>query len=105
MRDVTTKEIEACYASITAIEVLGYHNITAAEEYRLTQILDAYESIELTDAIIAKAIELRQLKNMSLGDAIIAATAIELKCTLWTVNESDFKNLEGLKVYNPLAKS
>jgi predicted nucleic acid-binding protein len=99
---VTTEDVEACYASITAIEVLGYHKITAAEARKLMQLLDAYQLIDLSDSIVHKAIELRQLKRMSLGDAIVAATAIELNYPLWTANEDDFSGISGLSVYNPL---
>jgi predicted nucleic acid-binding protein len=40
---------------------------------------------------------------MSLGDAIVAATAIENNCELWTANTGDFKHIEGLKLVNPLS--
>lgn len=96
------KGVDASFASISAIEVLGYHKITAAEERKLIQILDAYQLIDLSESIIRKAVELRQLKSMSLGDSIVAATAIEQNCELWTVNEDDFGGLRDLIVHNPL---
>lgn len=105
LKFVTTENIVACYASISSIEVLGYHKITAAEQRKLSQLLDAYQSIDLSDTIIQKAIELRQFQKMSLGDAIVAATAIELNCPLWTVNEDDFSSISGLSVHNPLKES
>ncbi len=40
---------------------------------------------------------------MSLGDAIIAATALEHYQTLVTRNIKDFDWIEGLKVIDPLA--
>ena len=39
---------------------------------------------------------------MSLGDAIIASTALVNDLDLWTANTDDFKNIEGLKLHNPL---
>lgn len=41
---------------------------------------------------------------MSLGDAIIAATALENDLTLATANIKDFKHIEGLKLINPMTK-
>jgi predicted nucleic acid-binding protein len=39
---------------------------------------------------------------MSLGDAIIAATALENDCVLWTANIEDFAHIDGLRLRNPL---
>lgn len=95
------KDLEACYASITKIEVLGYQNITLAEDRKLRQILDAYTVIDLSETIIKRAIELRQDVKMSLGDAIVAATALESKLPLWTANTKDFEHIEKLKLVDP----
>jgi predicted nucleic acid-binding protein len=38
---------------------------------------------------------------MKLGDAIIAATAIELHLILLTRNTNDFKAISGLQIINP----
>ncbi|MBC7546466.1 type II toxin-antitoxin system VapC family toxin [Candidatus Saccharibacteria bacterium] len=97
------KDIEVGYASISCIEALGFHEITAAEQRALQRIFDAYRSIELTPSIIERAIALRQNRKMSLGDAIIAATALDTDLVLWTANIDDFKHIEGLKILNPLA--
>lgn len=40
---------------------------------------------------------------MSLGDAIIAASAIDSNATLITANVEDFKWIDELKIHNPLA--
>ncbi len=97
--------VEACYAAITPIEILGYHEITAVEQRKLSQILGAYQNIALSDSIIQRAISLRQDKKMSLGDAIVAATALEQNCPLWTANTDDFKHLKDLELFNPLRRS
>ena len=95
--------VKACYASVTIIEALGFHQITSAEQRKLTQIFEAYQIIDLSESIIQKAVALRQDKKMSLGDAIIAATALEHGMTLWTANTKDFAHIEELKTFNPLA--
>src|ERR1039458_3072683 len=86
------RDIEVCYASISVIEALGFHEITAAEQRALQRIFNAYQSIELTPPIIERAIALRQSKKMSLGDAIVAATALDNNLELWTANIDDFKH-------------
>lgn len=94
--------IEVCYASISVIEALGYQDITAAEQRALQRIFNAYQSMELSPSIIERAVALRQSKKMSLGDAIVAATALDYDLDLWTANTDDFKHIEGLKLVNPL---
>ena len=50
------------------------------------------------------AIELkRNNNNIKLADALIAATALLNDLVLATGNEDDFKALEDLEIYNPLA--
>ena len=52
-----------------------------------------------SDAVIT----LRQQKKMSLGDAIIAATALTHALPLVTRNVQDFRHIAGLKLINPFA--
>lgn len=55
----------------------------------------------LDDAITERAIALRRkYKKLKLGNAIIAATAIEHNLTLITHNIADFKNIAGLNIRN-----
>jgi len=58
--------------------------------------------LPLAEDIVERAIKLRQAKNMSLGDAIIAASALEHDYALWTANEEDFAHIDGLRLHNPL---
>jgi predicted nucleic acid-binding protein len=52
--------------------------------------------------VFQKAIDLRQQRNVSLGDALIAATAIFHNLTLATHNMSDFDWVAGLDSIDPL---
>lgn len=90
------------YASVVSIEALGYSKLSRAEEVRIKQLLATFSKMDLSQAIIERAIILRQLKKMSLGDAIIAATALENDATLWTANSDDFAHIDELKLHNPL---
>jgi len=89
--------------AITQLEVLGYHKITQNEILFVRRYFSNCEMISIQQNIIDKAITLRQTKSMSLGDAIIAATAKHYKLTLVTANIKDFKHIESLELINPLA--
>lgn len=45
----------------------------------------------------------RRARKIKLGDAIIAATALETDSELVTRNEQDFRGIHGLRVINPFA--
>jgi toxin FitB len=91
-----------CYISeITKLEVLGYHGFDAITKQNMRELFDTLQIIPINSKIIDKAVEIRQLRKMSMGDAIIAATALLNGCELLTRNVSDFKLL-GLSVFNPM---
>ena len=88
--------------SIVHIESLGYPSIRSIEEQRIRELLATLTTIPLADTIIEIALKLRQGKKMSLGDSIVAATALESNSQLWTVNTKDFEHIDGLDILNPL---
>ena len=98
----TLKNNDIAFTSITKIETLGYSQIIVAEQNYLENLFDACEQLNLDESVIKQTIKLRQQSKMSLADAIIAATAIVYDYELWTANESDFRHIENLSVYNPL---
>jgi len=89
-------------ASVTRIEALGFGQLSVGEAAQLKLFFGLAQQFELTEAVIHRAIEVRQAKRMSLGDAIIAATALAYDMQLWTSNVKDFDWIDGLKLYNPL---
>ncbi len=56
----------------------------------------------LSSEFNTKAITLRQEKSMSLGDALIAGTALEHDLALVTRNIDDFSWIDTLRIINPL---
>lgn len=95
--------IDIAHASITKIEALGFSSIPANELLLLDALFGESYNLELTDSIINHAVKLRQARRMSLGDAIIAATALEHDLDLWTANMDEFHHIEDLKLINPFA--
>ncbi len=90
---------------ISRIEVLGYHGIADAERQLLERFFEAAEVIPLTDPVVRQAILLRQQRRMSLGDSIVAATALVHDRTLVTRNTDDFRWIGALRLYDPLAEN
>ena len=54
-----------------------------------------------TPNIIDTAIRLRQQRRMTLGDSLIAATALEFDLILATRSVDDFASIPNLTVYDP----
>jgi predicted nucleic acid-binding protein len=98
----TVANTDIAHASITKIEALGFTTIPANELLLLEALFAESYGLSLTDAVVEGAIKLRQRKRMSLGDSIIAATALENELTLWTANVDDFGHIDDLDMLNPL---
>jgi predicted nucleic acid-binding protein len=58
----------------------------------------------INEAVVDKAIELRQQFKMKSNDSIIAATALLNNMDVYTRNVDDFKNISGLTIINPMSK-
>lgn len=100
---ISSYNVEEFYASkITKLEVLGYHKLKINDKKELEKIFQYLVLIDIDDRIIEKAIQLREKKNISIGDAIIAATALINNLPLVTANVSDFKWIKELKIVNPI---
>ncbi len=89
-------------SAISRVEVLGFHKITTTDKTYFEALLRRIPQIAITDEILDKAVELRQQKRMSAGDAIIAATAVIHHATLYTRNTKDFQFIMDIETYNPI---
>jgi toxin FitB len=88
-------------SAVSMIETLGYHRITPAEKLALEQFFSAGLVLPISGVVVERAIDLRQQKKLSLGDSLVAATALVHQKTLVTRNTTDFDWIEGLVVFNP----
>ena len=91
-----------CVSAFTMLEVLGFHALSAIDKTYFNSVFAVLEVKDLSLTIIQAAIQLRQMRKMSAGDALIAATALQFNCELYTRNVSDFNWIKGLKVVNPI---
>jgi len=92
----------ASISEISRIEVLGYHKLTADEENYFLDIFDLVVINIPSKEVFDKAIQLRKMYNLKLGDSLIASTAIIHELTLYTRNIADFEKVTGLKCINPI---
>ena len=101
LRKLITDE-SANISEISRIEVLGYHRLTVDEENYFLDIFNFVAIVIPSREVFDKAIQLRKLYNLKLGDSLIASTAIIHDLTLYTRNVDDFEKVTGLKYINPV---
>ena len=88
---------------VTYVEVLGYHRLDESQERFCEDFFHNVEVLTLSGPIASQAVQLRQRRRMSLGDAIIAATAMVHNLALVTRNIRDFRWISELRLVEPLA--
>ena len=87
---------------ISKLEVLGFPRLTAIEKQYFENVFKILKIMPINEAVVDKAIELRQQFKMKSNDSIIAATALLNNMDVYTRNVDDFKNISGLTVINPI---
>jgi len=93
---------ESAASKITQLEVLGFHRLDNKAKQYFVSCFQFLNLIEINGSIIDRAITLRQQRKMSLGDAIIAATALYYNATVITRNVNDFAEVAHLNAINPI---
>jgi predicted nucleic acid-binding protein len=89
-------------SAVSYVEVLGYHELTAAEELLLREFFAVSTMLPIDQDVLDQAVTLRRQQKMSLGDALVAATALVHRLPLATHNVNDFAWIDGLIVVDPL---
>ena len=98
------KEHAPAVSVISYIEVLGFHRLNDDDRQFLEQFFQATQMLPLSDGIVQWAVRLRQRRKMTLGDAIVAGTALAHERTLVTHNTEDFRWIDEIKLLDPLTK-
>ena len=89
---------------ISYIEVLGYHRLSEEDRQFLDRFFHATEVLPVSDAVVQWAVRFRQRRRMTLGDAIVAGTAVGHGRTLITHNVDDFCWISEIKLLDPLTE-
>jgi predicted nucleic acid-binding protein len=89
-------------SAISIVEVLGYHLLGDKQRQYLIEFFKAANILSISDSVVTEAVKLRQIRRMSLGDAIVAGTALDHRLALATRNVRDFSWIQTLSLINPL---
>jgi toxin FitB len=92
---------DARVSAISIPEVLGFAELDPMAEAEFEEWFEALSLFEVSRAVLRRSAALRRQQRLKLGDAIIAATALENGCELVTRNVRDFSGIPGLTVINP----
>ena len=95
-------ENELSVSAVSMVEALGYHKLKPREKTALDTIFSMLTILYPSPEVFQTAIELRQQRAMSLGDALIAGTALYHQMTLATHNLKDFEWIESLVALDPM---
>ncbi len=88
-------------SAISRVEVLGYHLLDQQDRHNFEDFFAAATILPVSESVLSRAIELRQMRRMSLGDALVGATALVHDLTLVTRDVTDFGWIDGLTLLNP----
>ena len=69
---VLIRDRQTYLSAASKVETLGYHKLSNDERLYFEDIFKSGTVLSVTDDIVDKATELRQIKKMSLGDCLIA---------------------------------
>jgi predicted nucleic acid-binding protein len=92
------EESAAVISAVTRAEVLAWPSHTPNSLNNATALLDAFQLVAVDRVIADEAARIRREHGVKLPDALIAATALQLKLALVTANARDFQKIKGLQV-------
>jgi predicted nucleic acid-binding protein len=92
-------------SAVSYVEVLGYYQLTEQERQYFEVFFAAAPILPLSMPVLEQAVRLRQIRRMTLGDSLVAGTALAHHHTLVTRNTRDFDWIAGLALRNPFEEA
>lgn len=93
-KELDPKSHRVHYSVVTRAELFAWNSATEI----VSILLAPFREIDVGRAIAQRAGRLRRESRIRIPDALIAATAIEYKLSLFTRNRSDFEGVRGLRI-------
>ena len=90
-------------AGVSYVEALGYHRLSPPDRIFFEDFFSVARVLPIDSAVLQQAVKLRQTRKMSLGDSLVAATAVVHGLALTTRNVDVFAWIPGLDLFNPFA--
>ena len=96
-------ECGAAISVISRIELLSWPQHTPDSLAAAMRLLEPVTEHPVGDSVAERTIDIRRQTRIKLGDAVIAATALDLGVPLMTRNSRDFVRVGGLVVVDPFS--
>jgi len=93
---------DSAASAISRLEVLGFQRLDGQNKRYFEVLFALLPQFPITDSTLETAVNFWQQRKLSVGDAIIAATAYLHRLELNTRNIKDFDWIPGLRVHNPI---
>lgn len=90
------KDAILAFSVISKIEVLSFAPLTAEQVSNTEKFLNLFRQFNLNDEVVSLSSALRRKANISLGDAMIVATAISYRMILVTNDKQLATKVKGL---------
>ncbi|MCC5635012.1 type II toxin-antitoxin system VapC family toxin [Nostoc sp. CHAB 5844] len=94
-------EYSPAVSALSYLEVLGYHLLSEQQRQYFEEFFQVAQVLPISQEVLNQAVALRQQRRMTVGDAIIAGTALVHGLTLITRNVDDFRWIAELNILNP----
>jgi len=84
------------YSIISKIETLSLYNLSEDKIQEIEKFFNIFNQAYLSDEVVSLSARLRRNLKLSIGDAIVAATAISKRATLVTNDKALIKKVKNL---------
>ena len=101
-RQLQTSEIQVITSELTLLETLVMPlrngNTDLIDRYEGILLSSEISLIPISQTVLKQAASLRSTTNLKTPDAIHAATALNLNCTIFLTNDAGLRNIPALSV-------